>query len=127
MLSTTKTRTTIITVVAAFSFGGASLVPAVARAKTNNGKSGTNERAKMKQAIKEHAEMCERTENNFNEYGAKAKAATDPKVAVAWYDSAFQEEEYAKEHGCAWAARVRPPESPTSGITPTIPIPPPAK
>ena len=96
-----KTRTTIITLVAAFSFAGASVVPTVAQArqKVPAGMSKAKFCAAMHQGYHLLLEEATNPENSATEREIYLREARADKQA-------------AVEVGCAWATR----ESPTSAI-----------
>jgi hypothetical protein len=109
MLST-KVRTTTIALVAAFSFAGASVAPAVSQAETKTGSKATEQRCEQlwgifEEATNEASQLYETEGNGTGFKGALAVAGLAKHIAA--------------NEGCDWASRVRPPKgSPTSGIRP---------
>ena len=102
-MMSTKTRTTIITLVATFSVAGAAMVPTVAQAKE-----------KTKQ--QSHADMCQGYETEFNiiEEGAEDPKAS-PATKAAAHKAAAAAARRAIKAGCDTSAwRVQPETSPIS-------------
>ena len=111
MLST-KIRTTIISLVASFSFVGVAVVPTVAQAEPNGG--GGNEE-----------QTCNELESQYAKerlYLDEAHEAKDQKEINFWRRQA--NDTYLQAYGmeCDWAASVRPPSEgrPISGLIPTL-------
>ena len=107
----TKTRTTIIALVAAFSFAAASMVPTVAQARKY-----VYERAK--QSALDNAVVagpaCDNLRVGYNFDLAeleKAHARKDDFGIKFWRNEANGDYNQAYGMGCGWAARVKPPES----------------
>jgi hypothetical protein len=105
-----KTRTTIITLVAAFSFGSAAIVPTVAQADTKTGSKATEQRCEQlagifEEAVNEASQLYEKEGNGTAFKGALGIAGLAKHIAA--------------NEGCDWASRVRLPNgSPTSGLVP---------
>jgi hypothetical protein len=113
MLST-KIRTTIITLVAASSFAGASVVvPAVSQASKNNGTYSKSSEA-YKKAQQE--EFCGNLSTIWNDtdaiyVGALSKNETERAAAVR--ATLNEIAKLARKSGCGWGQEVAP-ESPTA-------------
>jgi hypothetical protein len=113
MLSS-KIRTTVIALVATSGFAAASMVPAVSQASKNTGAYGKSV----------EANTCHYFLGQFNE--ALAKLRQDQQSGAS--DAVIKQDREAAngmlgvgwEEGCAWASRVRSPESPTSGLVPPV-------
>jgi hypothetical protein len=104
-----KTRTTVVTLVAAFSFAGAAMVPAVSQASPKHATKQT------------HEQLCESYEAEFNifEEGADDPASS-PSLKAGSHKAAAKVARTAIKAGCDTSAwRELPPET-----SPTILVPP---
>jgi hypothetical protein len=118
MLST-KTRTSIIALVAAFSVATA-VGPSVSQATRNTGAYSKSAEAKEKQ---EQAFWCHQMLGMFNEdlqTLGNAHASGDQAAINQARKEVNADYQMGYDAGCAWASRVRPPESPTSGLVPPV-------
>jgi hypothetical protein len=108
----TKTRTTIIALVAASSFAGASVVPAVSQASKNTGAYSKSSEA-YKKAQQE--EFCGNLSTIWNDVDAMyvgALAAKETERAAAIRANLNEIGKLARKSGCGWGQEVAP-ESPT--------------
>jgi hypothetical protein len=100
----TKTRTTIIALIAASSFAAASVVPAVSQAKPIDPNRGvTTKLALQKQVVKE---MCSETLGSLNEdlqNLEKAHKEQNAKEIEKWRASANGDYQFGYEMGCGFA------------------------
>jgi hypothetical protein len=101
-----KTCTTIITLVAALSFGGAAIVPTVAQAK---------------ETTKQHEALCAGLEGSFNAWEEEAEnPANDREKQAGAHRMASRAAKMAIKAGCdtsGWRGLL-PEASPTSGMRP---------
>jgi len=109
---TTKVRTTIIALLATFSFTAASVIPAVSQASKNTGAY-----KKSAEAQKKKQELCLASQQTWLDALEGYEAAeVGSKRAMELAEIADNMRALGKLEGCAWAGRVRPLQSPTSGI-----------
>ena len=109
---TTKIRTTIIALVAASTFAGASVVPVVSQAERNSDQFT-------------HEEICGARYEKFGEAiheqrRSEAEFGEGNTEANEWHEKAAEALDEAWVEECDWAARVRPPTPglPRPGLTP---------
>jgi hypothetical protein len=119
MLST-RLRTTIIALVASLSFTAASVVPSISQASKNTGAYSKSSEAKKAQ---EQAWLCHQMLGMMNEdlqALGNAHAAEDQAAINDAREKVNGDYLMGYENGCAWASRLQPPESPTSGLVPPV-------
>jgi hypothetical protein len=109
---TTKIRTTIIALVAASSFAATSVVPAVSQASKNTGAYSKSSEAKKKK--QEHCLASEQTWLSAMEGYDAAEVGSQRATQLA--ELIDEMRAFGKAEGCSWAIRVRPAETPISGI-----------
>jgi hypothetical protein len=117
MLST-KLRTTIIAIVAAFSFAAASVAPAVSQASKNTGAYSKSSEAKAQKQLESFCGDLQGIAQGQIGYAVAAELEGDALSAAYHYNDANETIETAKGLGCSWASRVQLPlkGSPISGL-----------
>jgi hypothetical protein len=117
----TKIRTTIIALVAAFSFAGAATVPTVSQAAPNTG--GFQ---KSNEGFKWSVQQCEQWgqlfEKYVNEAGKAYEAEGNSENFKNKLGAANMALSTAQMGGCAWSARVLPPGGPVSVQATVVPL-----
>jgi hypothetical protein len=108
MLSKTGT-TTIITLIAASSFAGASMVPAVAQATKNT---GAYKKSSEAMKVRPYTGTCAQAGRQFSAYEEQAELAEgkgETKVAAEERDMANKTYDAGAAKGCWPAVRLSPP------------------
>jgi hypothetical protein len=112
-----KTRTTIITLIAASSFAGASMAPAVAQATKNTGAYKKSSEAIKAQQPKNRCADLKLTFENYITLAEIEGKNGNVDNAVKDVEAAQDQHQRAENIGCGWAAQVALPGQPPVPVT----------